>query len=244
MKKAFLILSILLTTVILMGQIPDKNRKDYEVYKPSPALYLHGTNATINFNDDVSLRQSTNLLTLDGGNLSLGTNSFLLTGSIGTTSARVTKGWFTNISVSNAPTILGVSMAQIMTVSKTIGGVSVTGCDFNFVTAANQTAQPIDLGALIPANARILNVQTVTNTTFTGAISLAAITGTTTGGNDLITTAPIYTANAITATPNGGVFIGPPSATAVHLWLTATPGANWSLVTAGKVTVYVTYIAY
>jgi hypothetical protein len=176
--------------------------------------------------------------------LALGANSITMTGSLASTGARVLKGWFTDLSVTNAPTISGISMAQLMTVSKTIGGVGVAACDFNFVTAANQTPQPIDLGALVPANARILNVQTVTNNTFTGATTLTAVTETTTGANDLITTATIYTAAAITATPNGGVFIAAPSATAVHVWLTGTPGANWSLVTAGKVTVYVTYIAY
>jgi hypothetical protein len=350
MKKTFLILSILLMTSVLIGQTPDKSRKDFEIYKPTPGIFLHGSGALINFNDgDLVLTQSANILTLVGGNLDLGTNSLMMTGSIGATGARITKGWFTNLEITNlptingaslsalytsgnisigansllltgsiaatgnrvtkgwftdaeftnsptiggtaisaiyvpytgasttlalgansitmtgsigatgaratkvwtaaiestaAPTIGGISMAQVMTVSKTIGGVGVAACDFNFATATNQTPQPIDLGALVPANARILNVQTVTNNTFTGAITLAAITGTTTGANDLITTAAIYTAAAITATPNGGVFIAAPSATAVHVWLTATPGANWSLVTAGKVTVYITYIAY
>jgi hypothetical protein len=35
---------------------------------------------------------------------------------------------------------------SVQTVKKTIGGVGVAGCDFNFATAANQNEQAIDLG--------------------------------------------------------------------------------------------------
>lgn len=41
------------------------------------------------------------------GNLILGTNSITLTGSIASTGSRVTKGWFTNLEVTNAPTVGG-----------------------------------------------------------------------------------------------------------------------------------------
>jgi hypothetical protein len=177
-------------------------------------------------------------------NLALGTNSITLTGSIGTTGARVTKGWFTDLSITNAPTISGVSMAQIMTVSKTIGGVGVAACDFNFATAANTSEQVIDLGAIVPAKARILDVVTFTNSVFTGATTLVAETGVTSSGAELIGSATIYASNAITSLTHALGFNTAPSASAAHVYVSATPGANWSLVTAGKVTVYVTYIAY
>jgi hypothetical protein len=389
MKKSILLFVSLLMTVILAGQSKYKFEQDIWVYKTTPGLKLDGTGAFINFNSgDLLLTQSTNTLTLSGGNLALGTNSLTLTGSIGATGSRVTKGWFTNLEITNLPTINGANLsalytsgnisigansllmtgsiaatgnrvtkgwftdiestnvpmvggtsilaqpnitaalgigtatpqhrvsilatratklyglnvvesdinknrstaaqstdsasfsvkfsytgsptvtltskagatlfqidssgvfyngaklAQIMTVEKTIGGVGVAGCDFNFTTAANQTPQPIDLGAIIPAKARIVNVQTFTNSVFTGAVSLAAITGVTTGDNSLITTASIYAASAITASAVGGAPYIVPSASTTHVWLTGTPGANWSLATAGKVTVSVSYIVY
>jgi hypothetical protein len=177
-------------------------------------------------------------------NLALGTNSITMTGSIASTGSRVTKGWFTDISTTNAPTINGISMASIMVVKKTIGGVGVAACDFNFATAANTTEQVIDLGEIVPAKSRILGINTFTDNQFTGATTLVAETGTTSSGAEYIASATIYAANVFTATAAGSVFIAAPSASPLHVYVSATPGANWSNVTAGKVTVSVTYIAY
>jgi hypothetical protein len=295
MKKYLLLFVSLLMTVILLGQSNGKRRNDVWIYKPSPGLLLDGSGAFINFNNgDLLLTQSTNTLTLSGGNLALGTNSLTLTGSIGATGSRITKGWFTNLEITNlptvggaslsalytsgnisigtnsllltgsiaatgnrvtkgwfadiestnAPTISGVSMAQIMTISKTIGGVGVAACDFNFATATNTSEQVIDLGAIVPAKARILDVVTFTNSVFTGATTLVAETGVTSSGAELVASATIYAANAITSLTHALGFNTAPSASAAHIYVAATPGANWSLVTAGKVTVSVTYIAY
>lgn len=130
---------------------------------------------------------------------------------------------------------------SVQTIKKTIGGIGVSA-DFNFVTAANTNEQVIDLGDIVPAKARIVDVFTFTDAVFTGATTLVAETGTSSSGNELIGSATIYDANAITATANAGAFIAVPSASATHVYVSATPGANWSNVTAGKVSVYVTYI--
>ena len=109
MKK--LIFLLLLIPAIAVGQ---KSNKDLYVIKTSPALYLNGSGALINFNaGDVVLTQSTNTLTLSGGSLALGTNSLTLTGSIGATGARTTKVWATDIEVTNSPTVGGTSIAAI-----------------------------------------------------------------------------------------------------------------------------------
>jgi roadblock/LC7 domain-containing protein len=66
--------------------------------------------------------------------------------------------------------------------------------------------------------------------------------GTSSGGDELIGSATIYAANAILAAANAGAFIATPSASATSIYVNATPGADWSNVTAGKVSVYVTFI--
>jgi hypothetical protein len=116
MKKFFLFLITALLTGLLPGQSVDRTRRNFEILKSSPALLLNGTGALINFNNgDLTLTQSTNTLTLSGGNLALGTNSLTLTGSIGATGGRVTKGWFTNLEITNLPTIGGASLSALYT---------------------------------------------------------------------------------------------------------------------------------
>lgn len=60
----------------------------------------------------------------------------------------------------------GIPFSNVKTVKKTIGGVGVAGCDFNFATAANANEQVIDLGSIIPALARVLDVKTFTREVF------------------------------------------------------------------------------
>ena len=135
----------------------------------------------------------------------------------------------------------GSTEVHTITKKKTIGGVGVTGCDFNFVTAADVNEQVIDLGELIPAKANIVDIFTFTDEVFTGATTLVAETGTTSSGDELISSTTIYAADAITPTPGSGISSGTPVSTALHIYVAATPGANWSNVTAGKVSVYITY---
>ncbi len=136
----------------------------------------------------------------------------------------------------NAPASL------IKTVKKTIGGVGVSGCDFNFATAANQTAQNIDLGAIIPAYARIVDGVAYCNSTFTGAVSLACTVGVTSTGSEIAVSGAVYTAGNVIASATGISLIGAISSSAQHVFIGATPGANWNLATAGKMTIAITYI--
>jgi len=131
---------------------------------------------------------------------------------------------------------------SVQTVKKTIGGVGVAACDFNFATAGDTAEQVIDLGAIVPARARVIDVYLITDTIFTGATSLVADVGNASGGAQFIASATIYAANAVLAQAVGGAFTVAPAVAASNVFVNATPGANWSNVTAGKVSCYVTFI--
>jgi len=116
MKKIIFIITLLVFTFAACAQQVSKTNITIE--KIAPVLYLNGTSASINFyNNDIILQQSSNLLTLSGGNFSLGSNSLLGTGSIGTTSSRLTKGWFTDLEITNLPTINGGTLSSALSLS-------------------------------------------------------------------------------------------------------------------------------
>jgi len=140
-------------------------------------------------------------------------------------------------------TLNDVAFSNVKTRKITIGAPGVTGCDFNFASAANTTEQVIDLGSVIPALARILDVKTHTEVAFApDPTTLVMETGITSSGNELIASATIKSADAITAMANAAALNVAPIATARKIYCAATPGANWSTITAGKLSVYATYI--
>lgn len=112
MKRLLILLISLMIAAVVCGQ--EVLKRDLELRKTAPLLNLNGSGAVLQFyNGDVSLTQSSNLLTLSGGNFSLGANSLLGSGSIGATGSRLLKGWFTDLEITNSPTVNGVSIASI-----------------------------------------------------------------------------------------------------------------------------------
>jgi hypothetical protein len=130
----------------------------------------------------------------------------------------------------------------LRTIKKTIGAPSLAGTDFNFTSAADQTEQTINLGTIIPAKARLVDIFVHCDAVFTNAVSMAVDVGTTSGGGDLIASGSVYSSGQIIAAANAGAFIATPSASTTSVYVNATPGANWDQFTAGSMSVYVTII--
>lgn len=123
----------------------------------------------------------------------------------------------------------------------TVGAPGVTGCDFNYASAANTTAQNKDLGELIPEMSLVLGVYVQTLVTPTAALTV--IGGTASAGNELVSSTALTTAGDVAvsvATTNTKVGTVLPAA--LHAWLKATPAANWDTIVAGKLQVVIAYV--
>jgi hypothetical protein len=210
MRKFFLISALFLITGMLMGQSTNKIRQDLQIYKTAPAILLNGSGALINFNDgDLILTQSTNTLTLSGGNLALGTNSLTMTGSIGATGARVTKGWFTNLEITNLPTVGGANLSALYT----SGDIAIGANNLTMTGSIAATGARVTKGWF--TNLEITNSPTVNGTaisaiyapiaspTFTGSINTTGARVTKAWLTDLeVTNLPTISGVAINTTPS------------------------------------------
>lgn len=136
----------------------------------------------------------------------------------------------------------------VRTIKKTVAwsGANPATVDFLLPSDANMTPANIDLGSIIPINARVIDgfVKCTSATTFSGGpTTLVAGIGNASGGAQISSSGTIYALNAING--NGAAFNTPIaiSASASKVWLTdVTPGANWSTQTAGIYTVYITFV--
>lgn len=73
--------------------------------------FSSATSATVAFTPSVALNGGASV----GGTLALGANSITMSGSIGVTGTRVTKGWFTDVESTNMPTVGGTAILSSLT---------------------------------------------------------------------------------------------------------------------------------
>lgn len=104
---------------------------------------------------NITVATATGGFTVSGGNVALGTNSLTLTGSIASTGSRVTKGWFTDLEVTNA--IVGgvtgnAATATAFQTARNINGTSFNGTADVTVTAAAGTLTGATLNATVTAS--------------------------------------------------------------------------------------------
>lgn len=136
------------------------------------------------------------------------------------------------------------SANTIFTVKKTFGWHGASGMDFTLPDTAVTTAYNLDLGAIVPANARILDAKIICNeaSAGTGHTTLVAGIGNASAGTQIGASATIFALNSIAGDM---ACINTPiacNASASKVWITdITPSANWDTQTAGEWSVYVTY---
>ncbi len=134
---------------------------------------------------NITVATATAGFTVSGGALDLGANDLTMTGSLGATGARLTKGWFTDLQVTNAiaggvtgnaGTVTNATLSTALTVNT--GTVTLTG------NAANTSALTIGAGSVSVsgANTGDVTIGTANGLSLSGqALSLATATTSVTG---------------------------------------------------------------
>ncbi len=139
-----------------------------------------------------------------------------------------------------APQVDGTSLVM-KTKKITIGHPGQTGVDFAWTTAANHNAQNLDLGHVVPAKARVLDVVVECTETPTGSPEFLITVGNASAGNQFIVQTSCNAANEIIAGAAGGSPFASIDAAASHVWVQGDPDANWDTLAAGAWTVLVVY---
>ncbi len=101
---------------------------------------------------NITVASATGGFTVSGGDLAIGANNLTITGSIGSTGSRVTKGWFTDLQVTNAiaGSITGnAATATALATARAINGVNFDGTAAITVTAAAGTLTGTTLAATV-----------------------------------------------------------------------------------------------
>lgn len=171
------------------------------------------------------------------GTIGIGTSNALST-TIGNNTAHTTTITGTAINVG------GSDIYQVMkTVVKTISmDDDASTDDFQFDDdAANQTEQPVDFGALIPAYAEIVAVQIRCFEAVTGG-TMSIDIGVTTGAGDILGAVACDALNEVFGGAAASAPIIGVTNAARNVWVNATPSANWNTLTTGRYTVMVTYL--
>jgi hypothetical protein len=203
MKKLVFLLSVMFLTACATAQV----KYNLVVQKSAPQLYLQGTGAQTRFYNTTITESSGNLV-VAGGNLSLGTNNLLGTGSLGATGAgKLTKVWSIDGEFTNAITINGVPISTtyaplvspsfttgITTPTLTLGStlLSVTGNQLNYLNTATSDIQ-VQLGTKQATLISGTTIKTIGGTSILGSgdISIA--------GGGSVTSVAVTTANGVSA---------------------------------------------
>lgn len=167
---------------------------------------------------NITVASATGGFTVSGGNLALGANSLTLTGSIASTGSRVTKGWFTDLEVTNgivgsvtgtAATVTGATQSAITTAANlvTVGALNSGSITSGF-GAIDIGSDAVTAGAgQFAGDSYTQGAFTVGSNAFVGGIKFRV-----SGNSSLSGTLDVTTTTSL-ATASGRVLVGPNTAT-------------------------------
>jgi hypothetical protein len=127
---------------------------------------------------NITVATATGGFTVSGGALALGANDLTMTGSLGATGARLTKGWFTDLEVTNAiaGSVTGnAATATALATGRNINGVAFDGTANITVTAAAGTLTGTVLNATVVTSS-LTALGTVTSGGLGTGASLGGVT--------------------------------------------------------------------
>ncbi len=133
----------------------------------------------------------------------------------------------------------GVQASDFHVIKLIIGRVGVPGCDFNFAAAADHLVQNLDLGSIIPAKAKVKDIQVICIESVVGVTDFAVNVGNVSGGSQFIGSVSCNVINEVVGSTATTVINW---VAATNIWLGGDPTDNtWNLMTAGKWEVCITY---
>jgi len=144
--------------------------RQYGVGYTGLALNPNGGEVWINYTSDPgAYNLAVNGATLINGALALGANNLTMTGSLGATAARVTKGWFTDLEVTNTPTINGTAMSSIFAGVAQIFYLGTTSIAINRGSAAQSLT---GITSIDGSAAKLTTARTIGGTSFDGTANI------------------------------------------------------------------------
>ena len=174
---------------------------------------------------NITVATATGGFTVSGGNLALGTNSITMTGSLGATGARVLKGWFTDLEVTNA--IAGSITGNAATVTVANEATDTT-CFIGFFTDASGSLAPkTNTNMTFNSNTGVATFAStiLTTTDINGGTIDATVIGGATPAAGTFTT---HTSNNLLASSNDSGAIGASGTAFSDLFLASGGIINWN----------------
>jgi hypothetical protein len=142
---------------------------------------------------------------------------------------------------------MDIQLANDKTLKYVIGRFGVPDCDFNFGAAADHVQQNLDLGAIIPACCKVIDVQVVCVEAVVGVTDFTVVVGNASAGGQFVAALSCNALNEVVGFILATLLIPVIAnwAAATHVWIGGDPTDNtWNLMTAGKWEIFITYRNY